>query len=61
MNREEQKKVIEIDMDEFENGYMDGRTPSARLNHYIRCFPADMWLNTMVHRYNTIREEREKQ
>jgi len=60
MNREEQKRVIEIDMYEFENGYMDSGTPSARLNHSIRCFPADMWLNTMFHRYNTIRTKREK-
>lgn len=52
MNQQEQRQVTEIDMEEFEKGYMDGRTPRFRLNHYIKCFPADNWVNEMVHRYN---------
>lgn len=55
MNKYKQREVIEENMIDFEEGRMDRRTPNAGLNYYIKCFPADNWINTMIHRYNMVR------
>ena len=55
MNREEQRRATEIDLEEYKVGIMDERSPRYRLNRYIQCFPADDWLQSMIHEYNQIR------
>lgn len=57
MNKYEQREVIELDMGEFEGGFMDERTPRSRINKYIKCFPADNWVNSMIHRYNEAKRD----
>jgi len=59
MNKEDQRRYIDIVQKEYELGYADRRLPSLKINEYIKCFGGDNWINSQIHKYNSIKD-REK-
>lgn len=55
MNVQQERRAIEITVDEFRRGYADKMFPVARINQYVERHGCDEWIDELAEDYELIR------